>query len=273
MNKKKEKIKGSIKRNFQLMQTPLMTILPGQISFFVILSIIPLVSIIVMIIQKLSFSFDSITNFISHYLPGGVTNIIITIFEQQRATSFDLLFILMAFYLASKATHSIIIASTQIYNGEQRDFFRTRIKAIFMLFILVILGIILIGLFVLGGRFMYYLSTVNQDIHSFVFPLYKILKWPFIFFSVFFTVKVIYTLAPNCRVPSSSVTKGALITTIIWVITTYVFSFYITNIANYTKFYGALSNLIMLMIWIYWLCIVFVFGMTFNEDKLSHQKK
>ena len=52
MDKSKEKIKSSIKQNFKLMNTPLMSILPGQISFFVILSILPLASILIMVISK-----------------------------------------------------------------------------------------------------------------------------------------------------------------------------------------------------------------------------
>ena len=54
MNNTKEKVKGSIKENWALMKTPLMSILPGQISFFVVLSIIPLASIFIMF---LSYSF------------------------------------------------------------------------------------------------------------------------------------------------------------------------------------------------------------------------
>ena len=80
MKKKKEKIKGSIKENISLMNTPLMSILPGQISFFVLLSIIPLISLLVMFASKLSLSFDSVTNFITHYVPAGVSGLIISIF-------------------------------------------------------------------------------------------------------------------------------------------------------------------------------------------------
>ncbi len=272
MKKSKEKISRSIKENIRLMGTPLMSILPGQISFFVILSIIPLASILAMLISKLSFNFDAVTDFVSHYLPSGVTNVILAIFEQQNVTSFDLFFIVMAFYLAAKATHSVIIASTQIYNGEQKDFVRTRIKAIIMLVILVLLVIILIGVLTIGGRVVDYLSEVNGNIHPIVSLIYDVLKWPFMFFMVFFTIKVIYTIAPNVTIPSNSVNKGALFTTVVWVVSTYGFSLYVTNIANYTKFYGNLSNLIILMIWIYWLCYVFVFGMTINENGLTNKK-
>lgn len=272
MKKSKEKIKGSINENMKLMSTPLMSILPGQISFFVILSIIPLASLLAMLISKLSFNFEAVTDFVSHYLPNGVTNIVLSIFEQQKVTSFDLFFIITAFYLASKATHSIIVASTQIYNGKQKDFVRTRIKAILMLIILVLLVITLVGVLTIGGRLVDYLSEVNGSIHPIVNWIYTILKWPFMFFMVFFTIKVIYTIAPNVNIPSSSVNKGALLTTVVWVISTYGFSFYVTNLANYTKFYGNLSNLIILMIWIYWLSYIFVFGMTINEYKLNNKE-
>ena len=273
MKKSKEKIKGSINENIKLMSTPLMSILPGQIAFFVILSIIPLASILAMFISKLSFNFDAVTTFISHYLPSGVTNVVLSIFEQQRVTSFDLFFIITAFYLASKATHSIIIASTQIYNGKQKDFLRTRIKAILMLIILVILVITLVGVLTIGGRLVDYLSGVNGSIHPVINTIYTIFKWPFMFFMVFFTIKIIYTIAPNVNIPSSSVNKGALLTTTLWVISTYGFSFYVINLANYAKFYGNLSNLIILMIWIYWLSYVFVFGMTINEYKLNNKER
>lgn len=272
MKKSKEKIRGRIKENIKLMSTPLMSILPGQISFFVILSIIPLASILAMLISKLSFNFEAVTDFVSHYLPSGVTSMILLIFEQQKVTSFDLFFIIAAFYLAAKATHSIIIASTQIYSGEQKDFVRTRIKAILMLFILVLLVITLVGVLTIGGRLVDYLSLVNGSIHPVISLIYTILKWPFMFFMVFFTIKVIYTIAPNVTIPSKSVNKGALLTTVIWVVSTYGFSLYVTNLANYTKFYGNLSNLIILMIWIYWLCYVFVFGMTINEYRLTNKK-
>lgn len=271
MKRQEEKIKVSIKRNLNLMSTPLMSILPGQISFFAILSIIPLLSILVMIVSKLSFNFDAVTGFISHYLPGGVANIVLSVIEQQDAGALDIVFIVTALYLASKATHSIIIASTHMYNGEQKGFLRTRIKAILMLIILIILVVLVIGILTIGSRLINYISVVNGGIHPLIYWIYKLLRFPFTIFMVFVTIKIIYTISPNVNIPSSSVNKGALFTTIVCGISTYAYSFYATNIANYTKFYGNLSNIIILMIWIYWISYIFVFGMTINEYRLNNK--
>jgi len=271
MKKKKEKIKGSIKENISLMNTPLMSILPGQISFFVLLSIIPLISLLVMFASKLSLSFDSVTNFITHYVPTGVSGLIISIFEQQKVGTLDVLFIITAFYIAAKATHSIIIASTQIYGGKQRNFVRTRIKAIIMLIILIFLVLSIVGILSVGSRIVNYITEVNGTISPYTSTFYDIIKWPFVFFMIFIAIKVIYTIAPNVTIPSKSVNKGALFTTIIWGATTFIYSFYVTHLANYSKFYGNLSNLIILMIWIYWMSYIFVLGMTINNYKLNEE--
>lgn len=269
MNNSKEKIKLSIKENLSLMKSPLMSILPGQISFFIILSIIPLISIIVMLISKLSLDVNLLTNFISRYMPLGVSNILLSIFEEQKAGAVDIVFIVMAFYLASKATHSIIVASTRIYNGKQKDFLSTRIKAIIMLVILVLLVLFMLSIVVIGGEVVNYLLSINTKIHPLILWFYKLAKWPFAFFMIFFVIKVIYTIAPNEPIPSRSVNKGALITTIAWGVSTYAYSFYVLNLANYSKFYGNLSNLVIAFIWVYWLSYAFVFGMTFNEYRLN----
>ncbi len=273
MKKSKEKIKSKINENITLMSTPLMSILPGQISFFVVLSIIPLISVLIIIVSKLSLSFDLVTNFLTYYLPGSVSDIIIQLFNEQTVGTLDIVFIITAFYLASKATHSIIVASTQIYNGKQRNFVRTRIKAILMLIILVILVIMVLGTLTIGSKLVDYVSQTNDSISPFVSLAYDIIKWPFVFFMIFVTIKIIYTIAPNVVIPSKSVNKGAFLTAVVWVITTLAFSFYVTNLANYTRFYGNLSNLIILMFWIYWMCYVFVFGMTFNEYKLMEKTR
>ena len=255
------------------MRTPLMSILPGQISFFVVLSIIPLASILIMFITKLSFNFDAVTSFITHYIPSGVGNVILSFLESERVGTMDIVFIVTAFYLAAKATHSIIIASTEIYGGKQRDFITTRIKAIIMLVILVFLVILVLGVLTIGSRILWYIKETNGSIHPYLYTAYQVVKWPFVFFMIFFTIKIVYTIAPNLPIESKSVNKGALFTTTVWVLSTYAYSFYVTNLANYTKFYGNLSNLIILMIWIYWLCYIFVLGMTINKHKASDKQK
>ena len=273
MSDKKEQIKGSVKEKISLMKTPLMAILPGQISFFVLLSVIPLMSLMFILISKLSLNFDIVVNFINTYIPSGIASVLLNIFGQQKVGALDIFFIVMALYLASKATHSIIVASTEIYDGEQKNFIRTRVKAILMLIILIIVVIGVISIITIGSRLVYYLNDISGGSHNYINIIYSLLKWPFAFFAIFFLVKIVYTIAPNVSIPSSSVNKGALLTTMVWFISTFAFSFYVANFANLKRFYGTLSNLILLMMWIYLLCYIFVYGMTINKNKYDEDCK
>ena len=61
-------------------------------------------------------------------------------------------------------------------------------------------------------------------------------------------------------------------TTLFWVIITALFSYYVTYFARYDILYGNLSTIIMLMIWLYALCFVFVLGMAINATPMNNSK-
>ena len=102
-----------------------------------------------------------------------------------------------------------------------------------------------------------------------IYLLFMLLKWPIGFILIFWILKLLYTLAPNERIPSKYMSKGALFTTFCWIITTIIYSYYVSNIANYTLFYGSISGIIVMMIWIYILSYIFVMGIAINNDEYN----
>ena len=89
----------------------------------------------------------------------------------------------------------------------------------------------------------------------------------------FINIKLIYTIAAISEVRSSDTTYGALFTTVIWVIATWVFKLYITYFAKYDILYGNLSSIIVTMFWLYILSYIFVFGMTLNAMRYEERLK
>jgi uncharacterized BrkB/YihY/UPF0761 family membrane protein len=71
-------------------------------------------------------------------------------------------------------------------------------------------------------------------------------------------------MAPDKKMPSRSVTGGAIFTTISWVLITMLYSYYINEYANYSVFYGSLANIVILMLWVYLLSYALVIGMAMN---------
>ena len=94
--------------------------------------------------------------------------------------------------------------------------------------------------------------------------IYYLLKYPLSFILILVNIKIIYTMAPNKEIKSKSVTTGALFTTITWIIITQIYSFWINNVVHYDIFYGSISNIIILLMWMYFLAYAFVIGLVMN---------
>jgi uncharacterized BrkB/YihY/UPF0761 family membrane protein len=71
-------------------------------------------------------------------------------------------------------------------------------------------------------------------------------------------------MAPDKKIPSHNVNGGAIFTTFGWIGITALYSYYINTFANYSVFYGSLANIVVLMIWVYFLSYAFVIGMAMN---------
>jgi membrane protein len=80
-------------------------------------------------------------------------------------------------------------------------------------------------------------------------------------------------MAPDEKIKSSYVNKGAIFTTISWTLTTAIYSFYINNIANYGKIYGTLSNIVILMLWFWLLSYAFVIGLVLNYKNSEEENE
>src|SRR5699024_11579006 len=62
---------------------------------------------------------------------------------------------------------------------------------------------------------------------------------------------------------------GSLFVSIGWTVSSLLFSFYINNFDNYTKTYGSIGGLIILLIWLYISSIIIVLGAEVNATLIS----
>ena len=94
--------------------------------------------------------------------------------------------------------------------------------------------------------------------------IYTIIKIPVTMILMFLAVKMIYAMAPDEEVPTKDNLLGPFFTTVLWIIGTEIYSIYVKYFSNYNLFYGSISNIIILMIWVNYLAYVFVLGMAIS---------
>jgi len=79
-------------------------------------------------------------------------------------------------------------------------------------------------------------------------------------------------MALDRNISSKYMNKGAIFSTTACLLVTAIYSYYVSNFANYSKFYGNLANIIILMIWLYIIAYIFVIGIAINSDTYNMGK-
>lgn len=252
-------------------EKPEMRILPGQLAFYFVLTLIPLAALLGSIISIANIPVDILGDSFAKHLPAGVNGILVQVSTENNISINLIVFFISSLILASNGTHSMIIASNHIYKIPDKSYLNRRIKALFMMVNLIILLLFIVIFLVFGDKIVNLICSLDtgERIYKIFYTVYQILKYPLSLLLIFISIKILYTMAPDTNIKSKHVTYGAVFTSITWVVATRVYSIYIDKFSHYNSFYGSISNLIVLLLWIYILSYVFVLGMTLNATRYS----
>jgi YihY family inner membrane protein len=77
-------------------------------------------------------------------------------------------------------------------------------------------------------------------------------------------IAFLYWAAPNIDIPFKFITPGAIAFVIVWIITSLLFGFYVSNFGSYNAIYGVLGGVVVLLIWIYISSLLLLVGAEVN---------
>ena len=191
-----EKARNFTLKIFKLLMKPEMRILPGQLAFFLVMTIIPMVALIATIAANLSISTDSIRIAINSSVPPGIASIINSIVAGDGINFNIIVFYASAFFLASNGPYSMINTSNEIYKVEPNNIVSRRLKAITMTFVLVGLFLFLVLVPVFGGNIFDILKEVTNDsiVVSIAREMLGILRYPLTLIILFVNIKLMYVI-------------------------------------------------------------------------------
>lgn len=262
------RLKKELKHLFDLINEPEMKILPAHLAFFMVLSIIPIITLVAYAATIFKVPISSFIETLQGVLPQEVSDILLPIINGEGLNLTVGISMIMVFFLASNGTHSIIVASNTMYGIEHSSYLVRRIKALIIIVIMLLLIIFNLLVLGFGNNIVHWILELKilSNVSSTLYEVFVLFKWPVALIFIFLLVKLVYTIAPDAKIPSRYTNKGAIFTTVFWSLATVIYSFYVTNFTNYNLFYGSLTNIIVMMIWIYILSYILVFGMAINAS-------
>lgn len=254
------------KKMLKMINTTEMRVLPGQLAFFIVMSMFPTVALIRFISLKMGLNIGSFTAS-NNYIPKDVLHVLNGITGGTGGYNIAI-FLILCFIIASNGLHSIIITSNEIYKIKDNGFIKRRIKAIIMTFMVVFLFIFLLIVPVFGDQIFSLVKEYVQDKQSInvLYRIYQLIKYPLIIVILYINIKLIYVMAPDKKIKSTSTTKGALFTTFGWIIVSEFYALYTTYFVRYDIIYGSISSILILLIWVYLLSYIFSLGLIINAS-------
>ena len=176
----------------------------------------------------------------------------------------------IAFLFTLWSSSSAVVSLTSTLNAayditESRPWWKVRLIAIGLtiglaLFILVSMTLVLAG------------PTLAERVAA-TFGLgpafewtWKILQWPVLLTLVASAVALVYYFAPDAEQDWIWITPGSVLATLLWIIASLGFKYYIANFANYNETYGAIGGVMVLMLWFYVSGIALLIGAELNAE-------
>src|SRR6185436_16693149 len=95
---------------------------------------------------------------------------------------------------------------------------------------------------------------------------WKIVQWPVVFGLVAFAIAMIYYYAPDAEQEWIWITPGSVLATVLWLLISLGFKFYVVHFTSYNATYGAIGGVIVLMLWFYVSALAVLIGAELNAE-------
>ena len=185
---------------------------------------------------------------------------------------------IMALYFSTNGINALISAfNASQFVSEKRNWIQMRGISLILVLILSLLVTIAIGVLVFSNKGLDYLVENELLKKNLTYYLILIAKWIIVLSSFFLSISFLYYLAPARKSKFRFISAGSSLATILSIVISLGFSYYVNNFGQYNKIYGSIGTLIVLMLWLYFNALVLLIGYELNwsikNSKTSEQHK
>lgn len=249
----------------------------GGIAYSFFMAIFPFLLFILTLIPfvPIEGAQEGLLSIISDVLPpktfDAVDSVLVDIIKNQYGGLLSFGFI-GSIFLMTNGVNAIFGGFEYSYHvKEVRNFFRAYFIAMLVSIVIVfflLLTVILIILFELILKDLVSLGWLEDNL------IWLQLIRGFIFLTmIFITVSMLYHYGVKEGKHSRFFSPGAVFTTVLSILTFYLFGYYVTEFAKYNELYGSIGTLLILMLFIWLNAIILLLGFELNASIYSLRRR
>lgn len=247
----------------------------AALTYYLLFALFPLLIFLSNLVGMMSLDINQFLAWLHPIMPQEALEII----EQyliyvSRDSSRQLLWFSLIFsiYFPYRAASALMGSVRKAYGAQPpTHFWRYQFKLLLYTLCLIVIIVLSIALSVVGGRVLNFVSGYISLSDGFI-ELWSRLRFAVLGFFVFFAIALMYALAQESRT-MNRIWPGAAASLVMWLALSFLFSFYVENIARYSVIYGTLGAVIVLLLWLYLAAMMLIMGAEFNSVLMTLRKK
>ncbi|QHQ61156.1 YihY family inner membrane protein [Anaerocolumna sedimenticola] len=240
------------------------TAFSAQAAFFVMISFFPFIMLLLTLLQYLPITESVLMSTLTQIFPNSVTSLIISIiseiYDKASGTIISITAI-SALWSASRGILAIIKGLNSVYAiRETRSYLKLRLISVIYTFIFAVMMMVTLVILVFGNRLYIWIESKIPILRDLALVIISIRTIAGLFILTLFFL-LIYTVIPNRSTKVYKELPGAVLSAAGWMGFSYLYSFYIDNMSNYSRMYGSLTAIVLFMLWFYFcMHILFIGG-------------
>ena len=239
----------------------------AQSAFFIILSFFPFVMLLLTLLQYLPFSQEQLARFTIGFLPADVDllvqSVINELYEKASGTVVSITAV-VALWSAAKGIMALTRGLNAVYDiSETRNYLLLRLRAMLYTLAFVVILLVTLGVLVFGSSIYHWLIArvpSKLDMALRIISLRSLVG--FALLTGFFLL--MYLFLPNRRTRIRDELPGAVVSACGWLAFSYIYSYYIEHLGNFSYLYGSLTAVVLLILWLYFCMYILFFGAELN---------
>lgn len=252
----------------------------AQISFYLLLSIVPTFLLLTQILGYFNLSIKDMVEWAGQYAGRDISGMLSNMLQFSPAGAGNLVFLFVALWASSRAQFAIMrITNYTFTEGKTtgKGYWRERLRAVRTM--AVTLFTIAFAILILGYGNLLLSSIVkflNLDVDKYVNSIWMYLRWVLGLVLYFLMVSYHYYILPTTRVAFRKILPGSVFASVGMLLVTFLYAKYTSSVANYDIIYGTLSSIVAVLFWFYFLAWVLCLGILVNkvwDDTASFSKR
>jgi membrane protein len=245
--------------------------LAAQLAYYFFLALFPALLFLVALASFFPVAnlIDQITAALARVAPYEALKLIqdqVVKISQDRNAGLLTLGMIGTIWSTSSGMTAIIDTLNQAYDiQESRAWWKVRIISMGLTIALALFILISFALVVVG-------PTLAEKVAVWMHlgPVFTwtwlILQWPFVFALVAFGIALVYYFAPDAKQEWVWITPGSVLATVLWVLISLAFKFYVSHFGSYNATYGTIGGIIVLLTWFYVSALAILIGAELNAE-------